>query len=289
MSESLTLEIAVDTAEGLRVAARSGADRIELCAALALGGLTPSPGLMVLARDCSLPVRVMIRPRAGDFVYDAADLDQMRRDIDAVRSAGLAGIVLGVSRADGYLDEAVLAGLLDHAAGLETALHRAIDLTPDPVAAVDQAVALGFDTILTSGGAVSAADGVETIAAMAERSGGRIGIMAGSGVTADNLPLFLAAGANAIHTSASRPLPVEPRAVSMGFSPPERRDTAPDIVAALCARLDDFRRKTAGPSDGVANPARHPISSFPIQGYTDDPGTDHATQRQGSGKRASEP
>ena len=105
------LEICVDTPAGLRAAVASGADRIELCAALSEGGLTPSRGFMKLARDAGVPMRAMIRPRAGDFTYDAADLAVMRDDIAAAAEAGLAGVVFGANLADGALDTDALADL----------------------------------------------------------------------------------------------------------------------------------------------------------------------------------
>ena len=121
---AVTLEICVDGADGLIAAVAGGADRIELCSALALGGLTPSPGLMTLAARAPVPVYAMIRPRAGDFVFSPAEIDQMRREIDAVREAGLAGVVLGArvpitltSRADSVhsrLASAAVAALIAH-------------------------------------------------------------------------------------------------------------------------------------------------------------------------------
>ena len=108
MAMRITLEVCVDTPEGFEAAVAGGADRIELCAALDLGGLTPSPGLMALAAKASTPVYAMIRPRAGDFVFGLGDEAAMLGDIDAVRSAGLAGVVIGANLADGRLDVALL-------------------------------------------------------------------------------------------------------------------------------------------------------------------------------------
>src|SRR3546814_15820112 len=126
------LEICVDSIASLDAACEGGADRIELCSALGLGGLTPSPGLIALAAAQALPCRAMIRPRPGDFTYDAAEITQMERDIDHAAAAGLAGVVLGATR-NGALDEAVLRRLLDRAAahGLPVPPHRAIDTVRD--------------------------------------------------------------------------------------------------------------------------------------------------------------
>src|ERR1700730_7861796 len=123
-----SLEVCVDSAAGLDVATRAGVDRIELCSALKLAGLTPSAGLMAIAATKAIPCFVLIRPRGGDFCYDVRDVDLMRREIDIVRSMRLAGIVIGASRVDGSLDEELLRALLEHAAGLPAVLHRAFDL-----------------------------------------------------------------------------------------------------------------------------------------------------------------
>ena len=123
----------------------------------------------------------MIRPRVGDYVYSEDEIDVMRRDIDAVRAAGLAGVVIGASLPSWHLDEKTIARLAEHAAGLELTLNRTVDMSPDPLAAVDLALSLGFRSILTSGGSLKAPDGVETIAAMVRRAGERLEILAGSG------------------------------------------------------------------------------------------------------------
>jgi glucosamine--fructose-6-phosphate aminotransferase (isomerizing) len=234
---TILLEICVDSADGLRAAVAGGADRIELCSALALGGLTPSPGLMALARDCGVPVRAMIRPRDGDFRFGAADRDAMRRDIDAVRAAGLSGVVIGAQRDDGSLDEALLEELVAHAAGLDVTLHRVVDLLPDPLSAVDVAARLGVATILTSGGAPSATEGASVIRAMRLHAGDRVEIMAGSGVRADNAAALIAAtSVTAIHASASAPLTLDdPAALRFGFVTGRERATDEQAVAALRA------------------------------------------------------
>ena len=190
---AVTLEICIDGADGLIAAVAGGADRIELCSALALGGLTPSPGLMTLAARAPVPVYAMIRPRAGDFVFSPAEIDQMRREIDAAREAGLAGVVLGASEPGGALDEALLARLAAHAEGLGRTLHRAFDLVPDRAAALETAVALGFERILTSGGAAKAGDALPELAALVKQAAARISVMPGSGVRPDNAAAIIAA------------------------------------------------------------------------------------------------
>ena len=177
----MKLEVCVADPQSLAAAVAGGADRIELCSALELGGLTPSPGMMAVAAAAQVPTYAMVRPRAGDFVFDTRDVDVMLRDIDAVHAAGLAGVVIGASRPDGMLDIRLLERLLTHAQGLGTTLHRAIDLVPDFADATEAAVALGVERILTSGGARTALEGMHNIAIAHATAKGRVAIIAGSG------------------------------------------------------------------------------------------------------------
>lgn len=154
------------------------ADRIELCSALSVGGLTPSYGQMEHAAAfaaAGTPVVAMIRPRAGDFVYNEGEIKLMKADIRAARAAGLDGVVLGASSRDGSLNEEALGELVKEAKALVpgapsrpliVTLHRAVDLNPDPVAAVETSVRLGVDRILTSGGAATAMEGAGVIKQM---------------------------------------------------------------------------------------------------------------------------
>ncbi|MBP1871339.1 copper homeostasis protein [Ensifer adhaerens] len=233
------LEVCVDDADGLAAAVEGGADRIELCAALSVGGLTPTAGLMALAGPPRVPVYVMIRPRPGDFVFGAGDLDMMRRDIDAVRDAGLAGVVLGASLADGQLDATMLRKLTGHAAGLGLTLHRAFDLVPDFKDAIEMAVELGFERILTSGGARSAPQAIEKLAELVALAAGRLSIMPGSGVTLETVDALLEnLSVSEVHSSCSIREPAhDPRLVSMGFVAEDRRRTDVATVRAMKARL----------------------------------------------------
>lgn len=219
---AITLEICVETMASIAAARAGGADRIELCSALALGGLTPSAGLIAAAAAQPLPCHVMIRPRGGDFAYDADEVAQMERDIAYAAGAGMAGVVFGAAR-DGALDRPVLDRLMAcvRAAGrpLSTTLHRAIDTLDDPVAAIEVAADLGFDRVLSSGGATTALTGVETLRAMHERAAGRLKVMAGSGIDAGNVAALLAAGVDEIHASCSSPRPSENAALHrLGFA-----------------------------------------------------------------------
>ncbi len=237
------LEVCVEDAAGLAAAVAGGADRIELCSALSVGGLTPSAGLMALAAAVDIPVYAMIRPRAGDFVFGSDELAIMRDDIDAARAAGLAGVVLGANRADGRLDVAMLEQLSRHAAGLGRTLHRAFDLVPDFAEAVETAVDLSFERILTSGGAKTAPDGIEALSDIIGIADGRISIMPGSGVTIDTIDSLLnRLAVHEVHSSCSRSEPAKSdRLVSLGFVPPSARMTDEGLVRALKARLGAAR------------------------------------------------
>jgi copper homeostasis protein len=247
MSDRVILEVCVDTPAGLAAAIEGGADRIELCSALALQGLTPAPGLIALAAEARIPIYPMIRPRNGDFVYDAGDLDAIFRDIDAVREAGLAGVVIGANRPTGDLDVDALAMLVAHAEGLGVTLHRAFDLTPDPMAALETAIDLGFERILTSGCALNAMAGAETIAALVERAAGRIAILAGGGVNPSNVAELVArTGVREVHGSCSGPMNYglgqghEDRAYKLGFVQDGLRDTDQETVAAVVKVLREL-------------------------------------------------
>ena len=236
------LEICVDDAAGLDAARAGGADRIELCAALALGGLTPSAGLMALAARTGLPVMAMIRPLAGDFVWSPDDCAAMLAEIAAARAAGLAGVVIGASLPDGQLDAEVLAEQVAAAKGMDITLHRAIDLTPDPEQAMRLVAGLGIRRVLSSGGARTAHLGMARLQAMA-RAAPDVRVMPGGGISAANVADFAdALPLRDIHASASAVLP-EPaltQVAAFGFQPPGARGTDAGLVRALRDRLDQI-------------------------------------------------
>jgi len=234
------LEICVDDAAGVAAALEGGADRIELCSALELGGLTPSGALVARAVTTGLPVHAMVRPRAGSFVHDADEVALMVDEIGRVLAQGVAGVVVGALRPNGRLDTAALARFRDAARDAAIVLHRAIDLTPDPVAAVEEACALGFDKILSAGGARNAADASETLAAMVAAAAGRLSVIAGSGVTPANVAELIAAtGVREVHSSASEAGPApDPRSVALGFATGPRRVTSAGLVRRLRAAIE---------------------------------------------------
>lgn len=228
------LEICVDDAEGLQAAVRGGADRIELCSALDAGGLTPSAGLMRLAAQQPVPVHALIRPRSGDFHYQAPEIDIILDDIRAAKGSGLAGVVIGAAQADGRLDRSVLESLVGAASGMDLTLHRAFDLAPDLSEALDLAIALGFKRILTSGGARHAVTGHAELSRIAAEAGGRISIMPGGGVRPENAAGFLSIpGIVELHASCSQPVAVPARLVEFGFENRDRRRTDAETVRQL--------------------------------------------------------
>lgn len=227
------IEICVDTPDGLQAAIAGGANRIELCSALALGGLTPSAGLIHAAAQSSMTTLAMVRPRAGGFVWTPAETATMRHDIRAIRSAGLAGVVLGASRPDHRLDTETLATLMAEAKGLTTTLHRCFDLAPDPFAALEQAIALGFHRILTSGQALTAPEGIDLIARLHSVAAGRITILPGSGITADTAQQFTALGLRELHASCSVMTREDEKIAAFGFGPLGKRTTMAQSVRAL--------------------------------------------------------
>lgn len=201
---AFTLEVCVDTVDLLDICATPKVDRIELCSALSVGGLTPTLGLMRCAYSVREKTHAMIRPRAGGFVYGARDIDAMRADIDAAKDAGLAGIVIGAATRERDLDVVVLRDLIGCAGDLCITLHRVIDTLIDPLAAIDIAVDLGISRILSSGMEATAAQGADFLAQMKQHAGDRIEVMAGAGVTAQNLAdLASKTGIRDFHSSCS--------------------------------------------------------------------------------------
>lgn len=198
------LEICVDSPEDLSSAVEAGVDRIELCSALDLGGLSPTSELIDQAINSTVPVYVMVRPRAGNFVYSELEIQAMEAEMDTLRDAGFPGVVFGATTPDHQLDHNVLKRLVKAAEGMQMTLHRAVDILESPRSAVQIAIDLGFERILTSGGAPKAVQGVDEIGKMIEISGESIEIMAGSGVDADCVKTLFAAGVRSFHASCRR-------------------------------------------------------------------------------------
>ena len=198
------LEVCIDNLAGLEACIEGNADRIELCSSLIQGGLTPTVELMKQASESKIPLRIMVRPKSGNFHYSPSDLDQMKKDIDMAHSFGFEGVVFGATLSNGCIDQAILEKLVEHASELKKTLHRPIDTISKPVSAVKIATDLGFDCILSSGGAKTAHDGLSVLKEMHTKALGKIEIMPGSGVNPENAQkIAMSSSFNWIHSSCS--------------------------------------------------------------------------------------
>ena len=161
------LEICVDSLASARAAVSAGADRLELCSALAVGGLTPYTALLRQIRaESQIPVRCLMRPRAGDFLYTPEEVEQMRMQILELKKEGADGFVIGCLTPNGYLDKGALAPLIEACGDCGITLHRCIDVSADPEQTYRDAMDLGIDTVLTSGGASSCRGGKDSLRAL---------------------------------------------------------------------------------------------------------------------------
>ena len=198
----ILVEAAVETLETTLAAERAGADRIELCVNLDDGGTTPSTGLTAAVVDGTrLPVFVLIRPRAGDFVYTDDEIDLMSRDIETAGIIGVAGIVTGALTSDYTVDVEQTRALVKAAAGLPVTFHRAFDSIINKKGALEQLVDLGVTRALTSGGATTAMEGADIISALGDQAQDRIAIIAGGGIREHNVSDVIArTGVREVHT-----------------------------------------------------------------------------------------
>ena len=187
------LEVCVDSYASAMAAIAGGADRLELCSALSVGGLTPSAALLKQIRRVSeIPVRCLMRPRGGDFLYTPEEVEQMAMEMAALREAGADGFVIGCLTADGELDGNAMEPLLREASGLGLTLHRCIDVSRNLEETYRKAALLGFDTVLTSGGAGKCVDGMETIGRLLTIREAENGpeVLIGAGVNASVIAVF---------------------------------------------------------------------------------------------------
>lgn len=207
MTTDLTFEVCVDSAESAAAAEQGGADRVELCSDLLEGGLTPTYGTVKVARErLRIKIMAMVRPRGGDFCYSDAEYAVMREDLQAAKALGADGIVLGLLRPDGTVDEERTRELVALARPLPVTFHRAFDMTRDPFEALDALVRLGVDRILTSGQEPSVVEGLELITELVRRAAGRVIIMPGGGVTARNVASIVhASGVREVHFASLEP------------------------------------------------------------------------------------
>jgi copper homeostasis protein len=228
------LEFAVQDVAGARIAQRVGADRVELCAALqATGGITPSVGLIEAVCAVGIPVHVLIRPRPGGFVFHRDERGVMHRDIVAAMSSGAAGVVIGGLTSRLQIDLPMLKEQIQAADGGVVTFHRAFDVVPDQLSALETLVGAGVRRILTSGGASTCREGMTRLCRLTERAAGRIEIMAGGGVDLADVDQLLAAEVSGIHLSARRTIPSKGGGLGGGTAFHDQTDGA---VAALMAQ-----------------------------------------------------
>jgi copper homeostasis protein len=201
---SVVVEICVQGLESGLAAEEGGADRIELCDDLAVGGVTPGVGVVADAcRRLSIPIHVLVRPRGGDFVYSEAEFEVMRDEIRTARSLGAAGVVLGILNADGTVDRERNARLIDAAGPLNVTFHKAFDEVRDPFGALDELIGLGVERVLTSGLAPSASEGLGLLVALARKADGRVVVMPGGRITEGDLPVLIDSGFNELHIGSA--------------------------------------------------------------------------------------
>jgi copper homeostasis protein len=187
-------EICVDSVEGVKAARDAGASRVELCASLIEGGITPSSGMIRRARAVSgIRLHVIIRPRGGDFLFSDAEFDVMAADIETAKAEGADGVVIGQLSADGLIDVQRTRELMAAARPMDVTFHRAFDMTPDPFGALGTLIDLGVERVLTSGQEASVLEGLPLITELVKRAGDRIIVMPGGGITPRNVERIVSA------------------------------------------------------------------------------------------------
>ena len=244
------LEICVDSFESARRASENGADRLELCGDLLVGGVSPSPFLIeqVVSR-LKTPANVLLRPRFGDFCFTDEEKEVLLREIEFCAQAKVNGVVIGALTPEGDLDFPFLAQCMAAAGDMEVTLHRCFDVCRDGFGAIDAACELGIQTILTSGQMATAPKGIQNLKAFRKYAADRIHLMAGSGVSAANIPqLHKEAGICHFHLSAkaseSGPMKFVREGVPMGLpmaSEFDRQYASPSAVRAAKAAVDSLK------------------------------------------------
>ncbi len=234
------LEICVDSLESALAAQAGGAQRIELCTALAEGGLTPSLGLLrAVGERVSIAVNVMIRPRGGDFLYSEEEVAIMRTDIALAAEAGADGVVFGLLTEYGDVDRERTRTLIELARPMEVTFHRALDMTRDPQAALEDIIRAGADRVLTSGAEPTALAGRHRLEAMVRAGGDRIRVMAGGGIRPGNVQqIARESGVSEFHAALryAVPSPVQYQARTMHLG-----DAASDEYTRYIVRPEDVR------------------------------------------------
>jgi len=225
------IEVCIEGVDGLLAAQAAGAHRVELCASLVEGGLTPSPGVIQEALTrAHMPVHVIVRPRGGDFLYSEAEYAAMRADVHACREAGAHGVVIGCLTAEGQVDEQRTAELVALAWPMSVTFHRAFDMTRDPAEALEALIRCGINRVLTSGQRDTALEGLDTLRRLNEQAGDRIIVMGCGALSPANIATVRrTAGLRELHFAALRQQPSAMRyrnpQVGMGGDDKEREYT----------------------------------------------------------------
>jgi copper homeostasis protein len=245
------LEVCVESVADVLRAELGGADRVELCADLVEGGITPSLGSIRLAVErARIPVMVMVRPRGGDFLYDDIELEVMLRDVAAIKEVAAAGVVFGCLTPDGEVDRERAARLADAARPLGVTFHRAFDMARDPRQALETLIELGVDRVLTSGQEPSVPEGLDLLRELVAQAGQRLVVMPGAGITPENVRRVAdLTRARELHFAALRPgdsrMRFRNRRPKMSAGPApgefELSATDPEVVRRTVAALDDRR------------------------------------------------
>ena len=254
------IEACVDSYASAMAASRAGADRLELCAHLVIGGTTPTHALFrQVQRDSGVPINVLIRPRFGDFLYTEPELEEMCEEIAAFRDLGANGVVIGALTPDGELDLAQMRRMMACAGQMEVTLHRAFDMTRDPFRALEDAVSLGCRTILSSGQAANAALGAPLLAELNGQAAGRIDLMAGCGVKRTNIAGIAAqTGITTFHTtgrkgSVDSGMRYRKEGVSMGLPSLSEYELwlTDEAEFRACAETERRERRHEKPGSGI--------------------------------------
>jgi copper homeostasis protein len=249
MSRHPLLEIAAGSLASALAAQEGGADRVELCSSLAEGGITPSYGMLVTVREhVRIPVYVLIRPRGGDFLYGDAEFDIMLRDVETCVRAGFDGVVIGALDADGHVDPRCRE-LVKAAGTLGVTFHRAIDASADLSRTLEDAIALGCERVLTSGGCANASAGAQVIAGLVKQADNRIKVMAGAGIRSGNLAeVARLTGAHEFHGSARTVVKSRMRYLNPALKdlPPDTEQSSAEEVRAMKAQLASSSGLSAG-------------------------------------------
>ncbi|MGC7560249.1 copper homeostasis protein CutC [Pasteurella sp. PK-2025] len=247
----MKLEVCIDNIESAMIAEQAGADRLELCACLSVGGVTPSYGLIESAVDLvNIPCYVMIRPRAGDFLFNTLEIDMMVKDIQIAKQLGAQGVVIGALTSNAEIDCQTSQLLIQAAEGLDVTFHRAFDLCKDPFKSLEQLIELGCDRVLTSGQHRTALEGKIPLKRFVEQAKQRIQIMAGAGICAENLQTLIDdTGVNEVHLSGKgyrlSTMPLLTNAIMGNCREEDQKIWRTDFEKIQHVRqiLDDYREK----------------------------------------------